>query len=129
MKKQHITLAEVKENARKAYDAGNLLAQQPKFVQFVHYFYRKGDVGCAIGVSLNSATAASIREYGDDNAVISTALNGNQAIGSSIDRFISWDENEGQELADIQRIHDDWAGNKKLERDFLKAIDHPAAQD
>ncbi len=107
MTKQHITLEEVKANARKAYDEGNLLAQQEGLDS---YFYRRADVGCAIGVSLTKETGAAIQKNGEESSTILNVLNlPGRSSEHSIDNFITWNENEGEELADIQTMHDFWA--------------------
>lgn len=112
---QHINLAEVKIAARKAYDAGNLLAQHPEKAT---YFYRRADICCAIGACLTPETLAIIDDNGFECEVV-------QAVdyGDGVDSAFTMSESEREYIIDIQSAHDQWANavRGKRETSELKA--------
>ncbi len=133
---QHITVKQVQEACRKAYDEKRLAAQD---MENNLYYYQHGDFGCAIGVALSPESAALI----PDQAIVLESSD--HHYNSSFENAFSWLDEELTKLADIQKKHDFWRnaahreheGVRELEgtsadgykNDFLKVINHPDAKD
>ncbi len=133
--KQHITVAQVQENARKAYDDGRLLAQQPDITR---YFYKEGDCGCAIGVSLTDDISYEIDRNGSNTEILRHVMDG-RSDKFTVDNFLTWDNDiELSKMVEIQSRHDEWKNStlgvydriavSESENTFLLSIDHPNAK-
>lgn len=98
---QHITLAGVKTAAKKAYDAGNLIAQN----NIHEYFYRRGDICCAIGAALTPHTARAITLSKLNGCMVNSK---SRIKGNYITDFITVSDDEMGRIRMIQLTHDDW---------------------
>ena len=101
MEKQHITLEEVKTASRLAYDENRLAAQNTDSAEDTEdYFYRRGDVGCAIGVALTPETAKQVDPDHSCKTLMSDA--------TILREIFTWSESEHDALGAIQLAHDNW---------------------
>jgi len=96
---QHITIAEVRLAAKKAYDAGNLLAQHPEMTE---YFYRRDNTCCAVGACLTPETGRYVDFLGLNCEVV-------QSFDSDTDNAFTMSEGDRPHIMAIQGAHDVWA--------------------
>jgi len=108
---QTITLEQVKEAARKAYEAGTLTAQLSPDNAYCKYHI--GNARCAVGACLTDETLKEIDKRG---------INA-QHVGMVIAKGVVAVENpdEVQEIVSIQVAHDNWCQE-------VQAENYPAAE-
>ena len=80
---------------QKAYEEGRLLAQNVDPTKSLEYFYRRGDIGCAIGVALQQEVADSLSQ--DSQLKLNSVR---------ID-YDDWCE-------ELQHLHDRWVNTEDL---------------
>lgn len=88
-----ITKESIQPIVQKAYEEGRLLAQNVDPEKPLEYFYRRGDIGCAIGVALPQDVADSLTQKAQ--------LAANPSIA-----YDSWCE-------ELQDLHDQWANSRE----------------
>jgi hypothetical protein len=124
---QKITNAELKANARKAYDDRRLTAQHGPESGYCVYYAKLDDgrdCGCGIGVSL---TAQTVRR------VLDAGLNCSAVDGLTAYAGVEFEDKRF--ARELQLAHDVWCDAvrhhpnliKPREQAFLQLIDHPAA--
>jgi len=106
MTKQHITLAEVKIAAKKAYQEGKLLAQSHLDL----YGYEIQGFVCAIGAGLTPETLEQIFEKDIQSDTIAERPD----LSGPIEELIIFDEKDRLGLHTLQRAHDRWFGTVVL---------------
>lgn len=97
---QHITLAEAKDAARKAYGEKRLLSQSTE----TEYGYLVNGYVCAIGAGLTRETLGAIEDADLGKEGIPLSAEGDIPIES----FIAFDEIERRGLNRLQHAHDAW---------------------
>ena len=97
MKPQRITLEQVKEKSRQAYDAGTLIAQSGGS----EYGYLVNDCRCAIGTTLNADTLAFIDSFDLHQSRLYALLDNG---------IVHCSDEDKHDLETIQDAHDNWFG-------------------
>ena len=122
MTPQHISVQEVKAACRKAYDAGNLIAQS---ANHVYAYEGRGGIKCAIGCALTDATLGAI-----DVHKLQRVTLGEDEHTKRLP--FTFDPAEFDELCAIQSAHDVWLANEfqlpLYRKKFLMLIDYPDAR-
>lgn len=108
---QHITLEEVKIACLKAFSEKRLAAQNGDL-----YYYKNGNLGCAIGVALTHKSADLIDQSG-------WTLRDRPG---ELRACFTWDEKDYEGLVAIQIAHDDWQStcddSREAKNSFLRLL-------
>lgn len=143
---QVLTLAGVKEAARKAYDDGKLTAQHPDPTKRKCLYRTDDGYCCAVGAAMTDETVEALRAnyHGFNDTSVSMisgwsppAEEGAEEVPAPV---VVMAEGERTDIRDLQRRHDRWCDYARCEEDpnmkscidnmrnmFLLAIDHPTA--